>query len=68
MTVLLSVDRFEGVRKETAVLVTDDGRQIDFPRKLLPRGVKAGDVMTFDIARDADDTPNIRRSAARRVE
>ena len=57
MKVELSVDRFEG---EIAVLVSDDGDQIDFPRSLLPKGVKAGDVLTLDIKRDAGATARLK--------
>jgi hypothetical protein len=56
MSIHLSIDRFEGREKETAVLLTDDGRQIDFPRDLLPRGARAGDVLTLDIGRDVEGT------------
>jgi hypothetical protein len=52
----LSIDRFEGDKKEIAVLVTDDGQQINFPKKMLPRGAKSGDVLTFQIERDAEAT------------
>jgi len=47
----LSIDRFEGRKKEIAVLLTDDGTQINFPKRLLPKGVKAGDILCFEIGR-----------------
>src|SRR5215813_11551798 len=34
MTLRLSIDRFEGDRKQTAVLLTDDGTPINFPKGL----------------------------------
>ena len=58
MTIRLAIDRFEG---ETAVLLTDDGQAIDFPRVLLPKGAHAGDVLTLTIERDAADTQRIAR-------
>ena len=57
MKVELSLDRFEG---KLAVLLTDDGRQIDFPKSLLPKGVKAGDILTFDIERDLEATQRLK--------
>jgi hypothetical protein len=56
MTNRLSIDRFEGDRKEIAVLLLDDGTAINFPRRLLPRGAKPGDVLTLAIERDPDAT------------
>jgi Protein of unknown function (DUF3006) len=55
----LSIDRFEGDKKSIAVLLTDDGAPIKFPIELLPRGVKAGDVLTFTIERDIVATRNV---------
>jgi hypothetical protein len=56
MTLHLSVDRFEGKNKSIAVLLTDDGECISFPRALLPAGVKAGDVLILTLERDAEAT------------
>lgn len=53
MKLSLSIDRFEGA---LAVLLADDGTQVDFPRKLLPKGAKAGDVLSFTIDRDGAAT------------
>jgi hypothetical protein len=50
----LTIDRFEGDRKQVAVLLTDDGDQINFPKKLLPKGAKAGDILRFSIDMDAE--------------
>ena len=52
MVIRLAIDRFEGEKKSIAVLITDDGTQINFPKRLLPRGSRAGDVLTFHIQRD----------------
>ena len=52
----LSIDRFEGDKKQIAVLLTDDGTQINFPKTLLPKGVKAGDILSLTIERDAEAT------------
>ena len=40
MTTRLSLDRFEGENKSIAVLLTDDGDTINFPKSLLPAGVE----------------------------
>jgi hypothetical protein len=55
----LAIDRFEGDRKEIAVLVADDGTQLNVPKKLLPRGVKAGDVLSLSIEKDARATKQV---------
>ena len=60
MQIRLSIDRFEGDRREQfAVLLADDGTQITFPKALLPKGVKAGDILTFQIERDAEATKGV---------
>jgi hypothetical protein len=56
-----SIDRFEGDRKQIAVLLTDDGTQINFPKTLLPKGVKAGDILSFTVEKDAEATQQIAR-------
>jgi hypothetical protein len=55
----LSIDRFEGDKKDIAVLLTDDGEQVNFPKKMLPRGAKAGDVLTLSLERDAEATRQV---------
>ena len=57
----LSIDRFEGDKKQVAVLLTDDGTQINFPKALLPKGVKAGDILSLTIERDTEATRNVAR-------
>jgi hypothetical protein len=61
----LSVDRFEGDKKQFAVLVTDDGQQFSIPRGLLPRRAKAGDVLTLQIEVDAQATRDVADSTKR---
>ena len=56
MTVRLAIDRFEGEKKQIAVLLAEDGTAIDFPKALLPKGAKAGDILTLQIERDAGAT------------
>jgi hypothetical protein len=63
MTIRLSIDRFEGPRRSIAVLLTEDGRSILFPRDLLPRGAKAGELLAFDLVRDLEGTAEIGRKA-----
>jgi hypothetical protein len=57
----LTIDRFEGDRKQVAVLLTDDGTQINFPKALLPKGVRAGDILSFTIEKDAEATEKVAR-------
>ena len=57
----LSIDRFEGDRKKFAVLVTEDGRSILWPRDLLPRGAKAGETLSITLERDLKATAEIAR-------
>ncbi len=56
MPIRLSLDRFEGDKKQVAVLLTDDGTAINFPRGLLPKGIKAGDILTMSLERDVEAT------------
>lgn len=67
MTIRLSIDRFEGNRKQIAVLLAEDGTAINFPKSLLPRGSKAGDILAFQIDRDAEATRKL-AAATRRVQ
>jgi len=41
------VDRIEGT---TAVIVADDGREFDVPRRALPKGCREGTVLRIDAA------------------
>lgn len=59
MTVHLCIDRFEGNRKQIAVLVNDAGEAIEFPRSLLPPNSKAGDVLTLSIEHDPKATQEL---------
>jgi hypothetical protein len=52
----LSLDRFEGKGKAIAVLLTDDGETVNFPRSLLPPGCRPGDVFSLSIEPDAEAT------------
>jgi Protein of unknown function (DUF3006) len=56
MKLRLSLDRFEGDKKEIAVLLADDGTTIDFPERLLPKDARAGDILALTIVRDAAAT------------
>ncbi len=62
MKLQLSIDRFEG---KLAVLLTDDGRQVNFPRDLLPAGCQAGDVLTLSIDRDQAATQKLQADTAK---
>jgi hypothetical protein len=59
MKIQLCIDRIEG--KGIAVLLTDDGEQIDFPRKLLPKGARPGDVLSLTLERDPEATERLRK-------
>jgi hypothetical protein len=59
LIIRLSIDRFEGAKKQIAVLLTDDGTQISFPRALLPKGSKSGDILTFSIEKDNEATKKV---------
>jgi hypothetical protein len=52
LTIRLTIDRFEGDKKQVAVLLTDGGDQINFPKGLLPKGSKTGDIFSVTIERD----------------
>jgi len=67
MTTVLTIDRFEGVKKEIAVLLADDGRIVNLPRWLLPRDAKAGDVLTLSLDRDRATTAKV-AAATKRVQ
>jgi hypothetical protein len=56
VTIRLSIDRFEGDKKQTAVLIAEEGTSINFPKALLPKGSKAGDLLTLQIDRDTEGT------------
>jgi hypothetical protein len=55
----LSIDRLEGPKKEIAVLLTDGGDSINFPKALLPKGSKPGDILAFNIERDLEATKKV---------
>jgi hypothetical protein len=59
MTIRLWIDRFEGDKKQAAVLLTDDGSPINFPKALLPKGARPGDVLTLQIERDTEATKRV---------
>jgi hypothetical protein len=59
LKVQLTIDRFEGDKKQIAVLLTDDGTQLTFPKKLLPKGVKAGDILSLTIEKDNEATKKV---------
>jgi Protein of unknown function (DUF3006) len=69
----LSLDRFEGKGKQIAVLLTDDGEALNFPKSLLPSGTKPGDVLTLTLERDdlaskqlAEETRQVQDKLAQR--
>jgi hypothetical protein len=67
VTIRLSIDRFEGQKKQIVVLLTDDGTSINFPKALLPKGARPGDVLTLQIERDTEATRPV-ADATKRVQ
>lgn len=67
MKLRLTIDRFEGDKQDVAVLLADDGTPIDFPRRLLPKNARAGDVLALTIERDASATKRV-ADATRKVQ
>ena len=59
MAIQLSIDRFEGEQNNIAVLLSDGGQQIDFPRRLLPDGAQPGEILSFSIDRDPAATKEL---------
>ena len=55
-TTRLSLDRFEGKGKQIAVLLTDEGESLNFPKTLLPAGAQPGDVFTLTLTLDQEAT------------
>lgn len=60
----LTVDRFEGESKAVAVLLAEAGWTVDVPRALLAEGVKAGDVVSFDLRKDDEATRAVAEKTA----
>lgn len=46
MTIKLTLDRFEG---DKAVLITDDGQAIIWPKNKLPGNLRDGSALSFDV-------------------
>ena len=47
----LTIDRFEN---EKAVLKTDEGETIIWPKSLLPAGAKEGEILAFSVCEDKE--------------
>jgi hypothetical protein len=62
-TIQLAIDRIEagkeGPEAEIAVLLTDDGTQVNVPRSLLPAAARPGDVLAVTIRRDLEATRKV---------
>jgi len=58
MKIALSFDRYEG---RFVVLLTDEGQQIDFPKELLPKEAKPGDMLSFSINIDCEATDALKK-------
>jgi hypothetical protein len=54
-----TIDRFEA---QWAVLETPDGKTINYPRNLLPKGAKEGDVFDLNIDIDQEATEERKKS------
>ena len=55
----LTLDRFEGKTKQIAVMLTDDGETINLPKSILPPTAKPGDILTFSLEIDTEQTRDI---------
>ena len=62
MKTTLSFDRCEG---RLAVLLTDEGQQIHFPKELLPKEAKPGDMLAFAIGVDREATEALKEGHER---
>jgi hypothetical protein len=60
----LAIDRFEG---ELAVLLDAEGRILQIPRDLLPKGCKPGEMLTLRFERDREATRHLAQ-ATRKVQ
>jgi hypothetical protein len=67
MKLQLTIDRFEGDKKEIAVLLAEDGTAINFPKRLLPKNARAGDILALTIERDTAATKQV-ADATRKVQ
>jgi hypothetical protein len=63
MTILLTIDRFEGGE---AVLKTKDNQTIIWPKNKLPADAREGALLVFHITSDQDQTED-RRQLAREI-
>jgi hypothetical protein len=55
----LTIDRFEGETKQIAVMLTDEGDSFNLPRSILPPNAKPGDILTFDLELDNEQTRDV---------
>ena len=58
------IDRIEG---KVAVVVADDRRTFDVPRRVLPKGCREGTVLRIDAARETPDWTEAAIDEAERV-
>jgi hypothetical protein len=59
MATVFTIDRFEGSKKEIAVLLSEDERTVEIPRWLLPKDAKAGDVFNVKFEHDSAATTKV---------
>ena len=60
-----TIDRFEG---QWAVLETPEGKTINYPRNLLPKGAKEGDVFDLNIDMNQEATEERKKNIKGRVD
>jgi Protein of unknown function (DUF3006) len=65
VSIRLSLDRFEGKSKATAVLVNDEGEIVNLPKSMLPPGTKPGDVLTLSLVCDDDASRQVAEETRR---
>jgi len=54
MQIQAVIDRFEG--NKAVLLVGDDETQVVWPNRILPRGVKEGDILRIEVQVDGQAT------------
>jgi len=60
MKINLTIDRFE---EEKAVLISDEGEKIIWPKSKLPKDTKEGDILTFAIRSDEEEKEEKKKMA-----
>ncbi len=60
MKIQFVLDRIEG---NSAIIITPENVEVSWPKNLLPSGVKEGDVVSFAINEQEEETRELKRDA-----